>query len=68
MVLCGRLAGVGGHLLEEGQHLGRGRGVGLVEEGDDVLGFALGDISFGLVEQRAIEMSDLAVKDLQSQT
>lgn len=41
LVLCCCLAGVGRHLLEEGERLGRGRCVGLVEEGYDVFGFAL---------------------------
>lgn len=39
---CGG-AGVGGHLLQEGEHLSRRRGARLVKEGDDVEGFALED-------------------------
>lgn len=68
LVLGRCLAGIGRHLLQEGQDLGRGRGAGLVEEGDDVFGFALRNVSFEAIYQRAIEMSDPIDKNLQSRT
>lgn len=50
LVLRGRLAGVGRHLLEERQDLGRSRRVGLVEERDDVLGFVLRGSASGAID------------------
>lgn len=41
LVLGSRLGGIGVHLLQEGSHAHRTRRLGLVEDGDDVLGLVL---------------------------
>lgn len=64
MVFRRCLAGIGRHLLEEVQHLGRGWGTGLVEEGDDVLGFTLRRVSSNHIHQHAIETPDLGSERL----